>query len=121
MVPEKKAELRVMAPECVANLEAQKCKLLAELQQIDNRLDREELGLEWDIDTAAVVTSLVPRLVRKGDPFVAERNEIIDKNLNLSDLEICRHLDQEFGWGGRECGEHLPKPWVGSLPKDLSG
>jgi hypothetical protein len=95
-----------------ANLEYRKCRLLAALRGADQRLHQDELSLEWDVDPTALMTSLVPRLVRKSDQFVAERNEVIDRNLNLTHEEICRHLDQELGWEGRECGEHLPKTWV---------
>ena len=96
----------------VADLENQKCLLLAEYRQVDQRIHQKELAVEWTTDPSALTTSLVPRLVRKSDTFVAARNEIIDRNLSLTNEEICRHLDQEFGWEGRECGEHLPKPWV---------
>lgn len=93
----------------VANLEARKCRLLARLHQIDQRLDQEELGLEWVVNPAPI-TSLVPRLVRERDPFVAERNEIIDKNINLSTQQICRILDRNFARDG--CCDQLPKPWA---------
>jgi hypothetical protein len=98
-------------------LEHRKCRLLGELRQIDQRLDQEEVDVEWAVNPAPM-TSLVPRLERKGDTFVAERNEIIDENLRLSSKEICKLLDLEFGWEGRECGEHLPKTWVRSYRVD---
>lgn len=93
----------------VANLEARKCRLLAKLLQIDQRLDQEELNVEWVVNPAPI-TSLVPRSVREGDPFVAQRNEIIDENINLSTQKICKILDQNFARDGY-C-DHLPKHWA---------
>jgi hypothetical protein len=106
-----KRDFQSRLPKLAADLEARKSGLLAKLQQIDQRLDQEEFGVEWVVDPAPM-TSLVPRLVRKGDPSVAERNEVIDANLNRSALEICKLLDQELGWEDRECEDYLPEPWV---------
>ena len=94
--------------ELAANLEAQKSQLLAKMQQIDQQLV--ELGAEWTVDPAPM-TSLVPRLVKKSDPSVAERNEVIDSHLDLSDMEICRLLDLHFARDGRVSCEHFPKNW----------
>jgi hypothetical protein len=93
-----------------ADLEKRKPALLAKLHDIDQRLVQHEIAVEWTVDQDALITSLVPRLVRKSDTFVAERNEIIDGNLNLSDREICKLLDQHFTRDG-ELSEYFPKTW----------
>jgi hypothetical protein len=92
-----------------ADLEDRKCRLLAELRQIDQRLDPEELGGEWAVDPRPM-TSLVPRLVRKGDTFVAERNEIIDRSASLPDFDVCKVLDQHFAREG-EVSDTFPRSW----------
>lgn len=94
----------------VADLENQKCLLLAEYRQIDQRIHQKEIAVEWEVDTAAPMTSLVPRMVRKSDRCVAGRNEVIDCNLNLPDREICKLLDQHFTREG-EVSDNLPKTW----------
>ena len=104
-----KRDFEVELRKVVANLEARKCRLLARLHQIDQRLDKEELSVEWVVNPAPI-TSLVPRLVRESDPFVAERNEIIDDNINFSTQQICKILDRNFARDGY-C-DQLPKPWV---------
>jgi len=94
----------------VTALEDRKCQLLDELHKMDQRLDRKELGIEWEFDSNVTMTSLVPRGVRKSDPSIAKRNEIIDANIERTDLEICKLLDQELGWLG-EGSNSLPKSW----------
>ena len=103
-------ELRKLA----ANLEARKSKLLAKLHKIDQLLDQEQFVEEWTVD-AAPMTSLVPRLVRKSDPFVVERNEVIDSNLKLSTQEICKLLDRNFPRDSHGCCDQLPRFW----PRDF--
>jgi hypothetical protein len=105
----RKRDFELELRKVVANLEARKCRLLARLHQIDQRLDQEELSVEWVVNPAPM-TSLVPRLVRESDPFVAQRNEIIDENINLSTLKICKILDRNFARDGY-C-DHLPKSWA---------
>jgi hypothetical protein len=55
---------------------------------------------------------LVPRQVRKSDPSVVERNQVIDEHLNLTTVEICRILDQRSALNG-EVSDWLPKAWAG--------
>ena len=105
----RKRDFELELRKVVANLEARKYRLLTELRQIDQRLDQEELSVEWVVNPASM-TSLVPRLVRESDPFVAERNEIIDENINLSTQQICKILDRNFARDG-SC-DQLPKPWA---------
>jgi len=57
------------------------------------------------------MTSLEPRVIRKTDPCVAERNEVIDCNLNRPDQEICRVLDRNFIREGQAC-DYVPKSWL---------
>ena len=100
-----------------ASLEDRKCELLAKLHKIDQLLDRKQFVEEWTVDPTPM-TSLVPRLVRKSDPSIAERNEVIDGNLNLTNEEICKLLDRNFRRDGVGCGDHLPKPWVRDFQVD---
>ncbi len=85
--------------------------------KIDQLLDRKQFVEEWTVDPTPM-TSLVPRLVRKSDPSIAERNEVIDGNLNLTNEEICKLLDRNFRRDGVGCGDHLPKPWVRDFQVD---
>ena len=100
------AKLRKLA----TSLEAQKCRLLTKLQTIDQRLAQEHPGVELVVDLAPM-TSLVPRRVRKGDEYVAERNGVIDGHLDLPSQEICKLLDMHFSRDG-QCPDHLPKTWT---------
>jgi hypothetical protein len=93
----------------VADLENRKRLLLAEYRQIDQRIHQKELTVEWTADSAPM-TSLVPRMVRKGDRCVAERDEVIYSVRHLSSLEVCKLLDQHFVRAG-EIAESLPKKW----------
>jgi hypothetical protein len=94
-----------------AGLEAQKCRLLTELRTIDHQLAQEHPGVEWTAELAPI-SSLVPRLTRKTDPYVAERNEVIDEHLDLPNQQICKLLDQNFARGSRGCCDHLPRTWA---------
>jgi hypothetical protein len=104
-----KTNFQSRLPKLAADLEARKSQLLAELHQIDQQLDQKELGANWAVDPTPM-TSLAPRLVRKSDSPIAERNEIIDSSLKRPDFEICKLLDQQFTRDG-ELSEHFPKTW----------
>jgi hypothetical protein len=106
----RKADFNSKLQKLVADLEARKCRLLAKLHQVDQQLDQEGLGMEWEVDPAPM-TSLVRRLRRKRDPSVAERNEVIDNNLGLPTQEICKLLDRHFARDG-EVSDSFPATWA---------
>jgi hypothetical protein len=94
----------------VAKLEAQKSQVLAKLRKIDEQANKLDLGVEWAV-TAAPMISLVPRHLKKADRHVVERNEVIDEHLGLAGREVCKVLDQHFVRDG-QCYDHLPKTWA---------
>lgn len=100
-------------------LEGRKAALEKEIRQLTDELGRrrmevEIIPIEEELRSdLAAMTSLVPQVVRKEDPFVGERNEVIDANLTLSTQEICRLLDQHFVREGEVC-DQLPRTWAAS-------
>jgi hypothetical protein len=96
-----------------ASLEAQKYRLQTKLQTIDQRLAQAHSSVEWVVDPAPM-TSLVPRRVRKSNPYVVERNQVIDDHLDLPAQEICKLLDENFSRDNYGCCDHLPKTWARS-------
>jgi hypothetical protein len=93
-----------------AKLEARKLQLSAKLQQIDQQLAQIDSSFEWTWDPSPM-TSLVPRVARKTDPCVAERNEIIDANVDFTTQEICVALDRNFTRDGAVPCDQFPMGW----------
>ena len=99
----------------VRKLEVRKASLHAKLRAVDGKLDEltkeEPLEGEWTTSTEPM-TSLVPRVVRKSNPYRAKRNEIIDQNHQKSTLEICTILDRTLGWEGIVDHRYFPERWA---------
>jgi|SRR5579864_503288 len=106
----RRKQFAVELPRKVQSLEVRKIQLRTEVERIDQLLAQDESSFEWTTDSGPM-TSLVPRVIRKTDPCVAERNEVIDCNLNLPDQEICRVLDRNFTREGQGC-DYVLKSWV---------
>jgi hypothetical protein len=92
----------------VDELEAKKCELNTELQQIDERLARENTGSEWTF--APDFVSLI-EISRPPDPTVAVRFMIINKNPGKSAFEICKILDAHLRDGELPVG-FFPNTWM---------
>jgi hypothetical protein len=107
---QRKRDFELNLRKLVASLETRKCQLLAEMHQIDQQLAQDHPSVEWTIYPTPL-TSLVPRRVGKSDPYVVERNEVIDEHLSLSTEEICRLLDQHFARDG-QVSDWIPKNWA---------
>jgi hypothetical protein len=108
---EKKKDFGSALRKTVRELEKRKCELQAKLRQIDRAFAREKTNLELTQDSVAA-TSLVPKVTRGGGlPSVAIRNAVIDKNLYLSHINICKRLDLELGRVG-QCTPGLPDSWT---------
>jgi hypothetical protein len=107
----RKHDFTIRLPKIAADQEEKQRKLIAQIKEIDELLDKAELEWEWEIDLAPM-TSLVLKIVE--NPFTAERNrtmdEIFSMNPNISDKEMCRALDQHLARDGEVC-QHLPKRW----------
>lgn len=93
-----------------ANLEDRRARLNAKLRDINERLASAVPRLDFTIDSAPT-GSLVPRVIRKQNEFVADRNNIIDDNATLPTEEICKLLDRHFSCKS-EVYDQLPKSWA---------
>jgi hypothetical protein len=95
-------------------LEARKAMLQAKLREIDGRLahlpKEGPLG-GWTTSTEPM-TSLVPRIVRKSDQRIEQRNDIIDQNLEAPTNRICVLLDRHFSRDGIVPPGFLPERWT---------
>jgi hypothetical protein len=85
------------------------------LRSIEGRIaqltQEESLGDEWTISTQPM-TSLVPRIVRKSDQCIEQRNHIIDQNLKAPTSRICVLLDKHFSRDGIVPPGFLPERWT---------
>jgi hypothetical protein len=96
-------------------LEARKAMLQAKLRDIDRRLaelsTEEPLGDEWTTSTEPM-TSLVPKIVRNPNLRLAERNDIIDHNVEKTTREICSILDLNLARDGIVDEGYFPERWT---------
>ncbi len=90
-----------------ARLEVRKSQMLTKLLEIERRQD---YWLEDWVADPGPTTCLVERLLRKRDPSLAKRDEIVDENVDLSTEEICKILDDSARGG--EMIDWIPKSWA---------
>jgi hypothetical protein len=89
-------------------LEAKKCELKVELQEIDDKLAQENAVFEWTLvpDFASLIAISRPR-----DLDVAVRCLIINKNPGKSAFELCKILDAHLRDGELPVG-FFPDRWT---------